>query len=215
KKYARLIPKGSTVPVVRSQMVSTVIDNQAAVRIHVLQGESALAADNISLGDFELTDIQPAPRGMPRVEVSFTIDTDGIVQVSARDVRTGAQQSIVIHSPSAMTSQEIETAKEDLATFDDDDSSRSATEDIRQVVERQLFDLEAFLRDHKLQLKKREIADTEQALKRGRMALVKRADTSSLEALSQYLGNYQEHLEGQVTDTEDDSEKSVSAGEPG
>ena len=198
RKYAKLIPKGSTVPVVRSQMVSTVIDNQETVRIHVLQGESPLAGDNISLGDFELTGIQPAPRGMPRIEVSFTIDTDGIVNVGARDVNTGAQQGITIHSPASMTSQEIEDAKEELAEFSRDEAIRDEAEDVRQKVERQLFSMEGFLREHQVSLKKREISDTEQALKRGRMALVKRADNASLEALSQYLTSYQAHLDERV-----------------
>jgi len=202
KKYARLIPKGSTVPVVRSQMVSTVSDNQKTVRIHVLQGESALAADNISLGDFELTGIEPAPRGMPRIEVSFTIDTDGIVNVNARDVNTGVIQGMTIHSPASMTSQEIDEAKDELGEFDREDELREESEDIRQRVERQLFGMESFLRENTIQLKKREIADTEQALKRGRMALVNRADSSSLEALSQYLTSYQTHLEDRIAASE-------------
>jgi len=209
KKYAKLIPKGSTVPVVRSQMVSTVTDNQKTVRIHVLQGESTLAADNISLGDFELTGIEPAPRGMPRVEVSFTIDTDGIVNVGARDVNTGVSRGITIHSPASMTSQEIEDAKDELGAYDQADQAKEESEDIRQTVERQLYAMEGFLRDNKMQLRKREIADTEQALKRGRMALVKKADNASLEALSQYLQSYHAHLQERVAEA--DGETGVSA----
>jgi len=195
KKYAKLIPKGSTVPVVRSQMVSTVTDNQKTVRIHVLQGESALAADNISLGDFELTGVQPAPRGMPRIEVAFTIDTDGIVSVSARDVASGASRGITIHSPASMSSRELEEARDELEGFDQVDVAKEEAEDIRQAVERQLYTMETFLRDNQADLKKRVITDTEQALKRGRMALVKRADNASLEALAEYLSSYQAHLD--------------------
>jgi molecular chaperone DnaK len=209
KKYARLIPKGSTVPVVRSQMVSTVIDNQKSVRIHVLQGESLLAADNISLGDFELNKIQPAPRGMPRIKVSFTIDTDGIVSVTAREVSTGATQSITIHSRASMASVEIEQAMDELDGFDRADEAKEEVEDIRQTVERQLYSMENFLRDNKPKLKKRAITDTEQALKRGRMALVKQADNSSLEALSQYLSSYQDHLESEVSDEKDETGVSI------
>jgi molecular chaperone DnaK len=195
KKYAKLIPKGSTVPVVRSQMVSTVTDNQKTVRIHVLQGESALAADNVSLGDFELTGVQPAPRGMPRIEVAFTIDTDGIVSVSARDVASGASRGITIHSPASMSSRELEEARDELEGFDQIDIAREEAENVRQAVERQLYTMETFLRDNQADLKKRVITDTEQALKRGRMALVKRADNASLEALSDYLSSYQAHLD--------------------
>ena len=212
RKFAKLIPKGSTVPVVRSQMVSTVIDNQSTVKIHVLQGEEPLAKDNISLGDFELTNIQPAPRGVPRIEVTFTIDTDGIVNVSARDVRTGSQQGITIHSPSSMSQQQIEEAKQELEQFDQAEDMSREMEELRHKVEKQLFSLESFLREKKLNLKKREIFDTEQALKRGRMALVKRAEMSSLQELSQYLINYHAHLRERV-DSAAGGEKSVSLGD--
>ena len=198
RKFAKLIPKGTTVPVVRTQMVSTVVDNQATVKIHVLQGEEPLAKGNISLGDFELTNIQPAPRGVPRIEVTFTIDTDGIVNVSARDVRTGSQQSITIHSPSAMSQQQLDDAKEELEEFDEQDEVSKELEEVRHKVEKQLFSLETFLRENKPKLKKREIFDTDQALKRGRMALVKRADGQSLKELSQYLVNYHAHLRERV-----------------
>ena len=198
RRSAKLIPKGSTVPVVRTQMVSTVVDNQKTVKIHVLQGEEELAKDNISLGEFELTNIQPAPRGVPRIEVTFTIDTDGIVNVSARDVRTGAQQGITIHSPSGMSQQAIDAARHELEKADEDDEIGKEAQDLRHKVEKQLFGLENFLRDSKLSLKKREIFDTEQALKRGRMALVKKADADALRELSQYLLNYQAHLKQRV-----------------
>ena len=212
RKFAKLIPKGTTVPVVRTQMVSTVVDNQSTVKIHVLQGEEPLAKDNISLGDFELTNIQPAPRGVPRIEVTFTIDTDGIVNVSARDVRTGSSQSVTIHSPSAMSQQQLEEAQAELEDFDEQDEAGKELDGLRHKVEKQLFSLETFLRDHKHKLKKREIFDTEQALKRGRMALVKRADAQSLSELSQYLVNYHAHLRERV-ESSDGEVKSVSIGE--
>ena len=212
RKFAKLIPKGTTVPVVRTQMVSTVVDNQSTVKIHVLQGEEPLAKDNISLGDFELTNIQPAPRGVPRIEVTFTIDTDGIVNVSARDVRTGSSQSVTIHSPSAMSQQQLEEAQAELEDFDEQDEAGKELDGLRHKVEKQLFSLETFLRDHKHKLKKREIFDTDQALKRGRMALVKRADAQSLSELSQYLVNYHAHLRERV-ESSDGEVKSVSIGE--
>ncbi len=212
RKFAKLIPKGTTVPVVRTQMVSTVVDNQITVKIHVLQGEEPLAKDNISLGDFELTNIQPAPRGVPRIEVTFTIDTDGIVNVSARDVRTGSQQSVTIHSPSAMSQQQLEEAQAELEDFDEQDEAGKELDGLRHKVEKQLFSLETFLRDHKHKLKKREIFDTDQALKRGRMALVKRADAQSLSELSQYLVNYHAHLRERV-ESSDGEVKSVTIGD--
>ncbi len=210
RRSARLIPKGSTVPVVRSQMVSTVVDNQASVKIHVLQGEEELAKDNISLGDFELTNIEPAPKGHARIEVTFTIDTDGIVNVGARDVKTGARTGITIHSPSSMTQEDLDTAREELAGFEKSDEVDKEVESLRHSVEKQLFSLENFLRANQVKLKKREIFDTEQALKRGRMALVKRAGAGSLKQLSQFLRNYHASLRDRAESAGDLGIQSVS-----
>lgn len=210
RRNARLIPKGSTVPVMRTQMVSTVVDNQSTVKIHVLQGEERLAKDNISLGDFELTDIQAAPRGVPRVEVTFTIDTDGIVNVAAKDKRTNASQGITIHSPSGMSQKAIDDARAELEALDEAEEFTREMQDLRNKVEKQLFGLENFLRDHKLSLQKREIFDTEQALKRGRMALVKKANGNALKELSQYLVNYQDHLRQRVEADAGDTTGSIS-----
>jgi len=210
RRSARLIPKGSTVPVVRSQMVSTVVDNQASVKIHVLQGEEELAKDNISLGDFELTNIEPAPKGHARIEVTFTIDTDGIVNVGARDVKTGARTGITIHSPSSMTQEDLDTAREELAGFEKSDEVDKEVESLRHSVEKQLFSLENFLRANQVKLKKREIFDTEQALKRGRMALVKRAAAGSLKQLSQFLRNYHASLRDRAESAGDLGIQSVS-----
>ena len=198
RRFARLIPKGSTVPVVRTQMVSTVVDNQTSVKIHVLQGEEPMAADNISLGEFELTGIEECARGIPRIDVTFTIDTDGIVNVTGKDTRTGAKQSIRIHSPSGMSKQQIDSAKDELEEFATTDELTRELEELRHRVEKHLFALENLLRVNKLQLKKREIFDTEQALKRGRMALVKRADAASLEELLEYLENYQTLIQERI-----------------
>jgi len=198
RRFAQLIPKGSTVPVVRTQMVSTVVDNQTTVKIHVLQGEEPMAADNISLGEFELTGIEEQERGLPRIDVTFTINTDGIVNVTGRDTRTGAEQGIRIHSPSGMSKQQIDAAKGQLEEFAISEVITKELEGLRHKVEKFLFALENLLRANKLQLKKREIFDTEQALKRGRMALVKRADAASLEELLEYLENYHSLIQDRV-----------------
>lgn len=210
RKFAKLIPKGSTVPVVRNQMVSTVTDNQSSVKIHVLQGENDMVRDNTSLGEFELTNIEPARRGVPRIEVTFTIDTDGIVNVAARDVRTGSEQGITIHSPSGMSSQQIDSARDAVQRFDSQDQDDKETADLRTKVEKQLFSIEDFLRAHRPELKKREIFDTEQALKRGRMALVKRADKRSLRDLAKYLKNHKAQMRHWVRSG--DNDRGVSLG---
>jgi molecular chaperone DnaK len=212
RRFARLIPKGSTVPVVRTQMVSTVVDNQNTVKIHVLQGEEPMAGDNISLGQFELTGIEDQERGVPRIDVTFTIDTDGIVNVTGRDTRTGAEQSIRIHSPSAMSQQQIDSAKSDLEEFSVAETMTKEIEELRHKVEKFLFALENLLRANKVLFKKREIFDTEQALKRGRMALVKRADAASLTELIEYLDSYQALVRNRIADARAGSDK-LAAGD--
>jgi len=212
RRFARLIPKGSAVPVVRTQMVSTVVDNQNTVKIHVLQGEEPMANDNISLGQFELTGIEDQERGVPRIDVTFTIDTDGIVNVNGRDTRTGAEQSIRIHSPAAMSQQQIDSAKSDLEEFSVAETMTRELEDLRHRVEKFLFALENLLRANKVLFKKREIFDTEQALKRGRMALVKRADAASLTELIEYLDSYHALVRNRVADARAGSDK-LAAGD--
>ena len=103
-----LIEKNTTIPSKKTQVFSTADDNQTAVTIHVLQGERKQAAQNKSLGQFDLRDIPPAPRGMPQIEVAFDIDANGILNVSAKDKATGKEQSIVIKASSGLSDQEIE-----------------------------------------------------------------------------------------------------------
>ncbi len=106
----RLIEKNTTIPTRKTQVFSTAADNQPAVSIHVLQGEREMAGDNKTLGRFELTGIPPAPRGMPQIEVTFDIDANGIVQVSAKDLGTGKEQSIKITASSGLSEEEIQQA---------------------------------------------------------------------------------------------------------
>ena len=206
RKFAKLIPKNTTVPAVRSQMVSTVVNNQKTVKIHVLQGESELIRDNVSLGEFELTNIEPASLGQPRIEVMFTIDSDGIVNVSAQDTRTGSQNSVVIRSPTCMTQEEIEKSKQQVESAEAEGPVDEELTSLRGEIESQLVSLEDMLRTHKLKLKKKDIFDVEQALKRGRMALVKKAGKSSLIELGKYLARFQGLLTEKIGSAAEGSE---------
>ena len=109
----RLIEKNTTIPCRKSQVFSTAADNQPAVSIHVLQGEREMARDNKTLGNFELTGLPPAPRGVPQVEVTFDIDANGIVHVSAKDLGTGKEQSIRITASSGLSKDEIDKMVKD------------------------------------------------------------------------------------------------------
>jgi molecular chaperone DnaK len=122
--FTKLIEKNTTIPTRKSQVFSTASDNQPAVSIHVLQGEREMAGDNKALGRFELEGIPPAPRGVPQIEVTFDIDANGIVSVSAKDKGTGKEQSIRITSSSGLSKEEIERMVNDAKAHADDDRKR-------------------------------------------------------------------------------------------
>jgi len=132
RQMATLIPKNTTIPTEASQLVSTVTENQSTVKIHVLQGESRSAKENVSLGQFELHNIQPGSRGEPRIQVHFNIDSSGIVRVNAEDTRTGVSDEIQIASPVGMSKSEIEGIQASLNTMpsDEDDDVSILRDDI-------------------------------------------------------------------------------------
>jgi molecular chaperone DnaK len=189
-RFATLIPKNTTIPTQKTQMVSTVVDNQRTVRIHVLQGEQASALANTSLGEFELHNVQPAPRGVPRIEVTFGIDVNGIVNVAARDIRTGVHEEILIRAPG---SAHRATSDEDEETGFDE-----PTREIREKLEGQLADLESFLREHRGRIHKSDAGSAEQELQRGRMALLRAQEREKLEDLSNHLARYTGELTTKV-----------------
>ncbi len=119
--FTKIIPKNTTVPAKKSMIFSTAVDNQPSVHVHVLQGEREMAKDNKTLGRFELVGIPPAPRGVPQIEVSFEIDTNGIVHVSARDLGTGKEQSIKITAASGLDDEDIEKLIQDAAEHEEED----------------------------------------------------------------------------------------------
>ena len=135
----RLIEKNTTIPAKKSQVFSTAEDNQPAVSVHVLQGEREMASGNKTLGRFELTGISPAPRGMPQIEVSFDIDANGIVEVSAKDQATGKAQSIRITASSGLTQEEIDRPVNDAALHADDDKKKKILVEARNQADALIY----------------------------------------------------------------------------
>ncbi len=143
----KLIEKNTTVPVRKSEIFSTAEDNQPAVSVHVLQGEREMASGNKLLGKFELVGIPPAPRGVPQIEVTFDIDANGIVNVSAKDLSTGKEQSIQIKSSSGLSREEIDRLIKDAELHADDDRRKKELVDARNAADALIYNTEKTLGD--------------------------------------------------------------------
>ncbi|MEC7167874.1 MAG: molecular chaperone DnaK [Candidatus Thermoplasmatota archaeon] len=134
-----MIERNTTIPARRSEIYSTASDNQPAVEIHVLQGEREFAKDNVTLGQFHLTDIPPAPRGVPQIEVTFDIDANGIVNVSAKDMGTGKEQSIKIESQTSLSEEEIQAKIAEAESFAEEDKRRKAKIELRNMADQIVY----------------------------------------------------------------------------
>ena len=145
--FTKLIDRNTTIPTSKSQVFSTAADSQTAVDIHVLQGERPMANDNKTLGRFQLTDIPPAPRGIPQIEVSFDIDKNGIVSVRAKDLGTNKEQTITIKSSSGLSEEEIERMVREAEENADADAKRKEEVELRNEADQLVFQTEKTLKD--------------------------------------------------------------------
>ena len=144
----RLIERNTTIPTRKSEIFSTASDSQPGVEIHVLQGERQFARDNKSLGKFQLSDIPPAPRGVPQIEVTFDIDANGILNVSAKDLGTGKEQKIVITASSGLAKDEVEKMRRDAEAHAEEDKARREEVETRNEADNTVYRTEKFLKDN-------------------------------------------------------------------
>ncbi len=190
----KLIKKNTTIPTKASQVFSTADDNQSAVTIHVLQGEREMAAGNKSLGQFNLSDIPPAPRGMPQIEVTFDIDANGILHVSAKDKATGKENKITIKANSGLSEEEIKRMEEEAAQYADEDRKLRELVDARNSADGMVHSVKKSLSEHgdKLEAGEKEkieaaIKDVEEVIKGDDKAAIE-AKTNALMEAAQKLG---------------------------
>ncbi len=145
--FTRLIERNTTIPTKKSQIFSTAADNQPSVEVHVLQGERKMASNNITLGRFQLIGIPPAPRGVPQIEVTFDIDANGIVNVSAKDLGTGNEQKITIKSESGLTEKDFERMAQEAANYEEEDAKRLEEAETRNKADSLVYQSEKLIKD--------------------------------------------------------------------
>jgi molecular chaperone DnaK len=190
----RIIPRNTTVPTKKSEVFTTAEDGQTEVEINVLQGERELAGDNKSLGRFNLTGIPPAPRGIPQIEVTFDIDSEGIVHVSAKDKATGKEQSIVIRGSSNLSEEDIKKMVEDAKRFQEEDAKRKQQVEMKNQADSLVYQTEKLLNDQGSKIDPALRAETENIVKDLKDALEKndyariKVLTDDLQKKSQQIG---------------------------
>jgi molecular chaperone DnaK len=166
----KLVERNTTIPVTKKQVFSTAEDNQPAVTVRVFQGEREMAADNRLLGEFNLEDIQPAPRGMPQIEVAFDIDNNGILNVSAKDLKTGKEKRIRIESSSGLSQAEVEKMRRDAEDHADEDKRKRELADTRNEADQWVWKVEKELKEHGDKIAERDKAPIQSAVERVKKA---------------------------------------------
>lgn len=198
----KLIERNTTIPTQRSQVFSTAADNQTSVEIHVVQGERAMAGDNKSLGRFILDGIPPAPRGMPQVEVAFDVDSNGILNVTAKDKSSGKTQSIRIEASSGLSDIDIEKMRTDAAAHEADDKKKKELADARNTAEQLVYTAEKSLKEHGDKVTedlKKEIEDKVAESKKA----VSGEDVTAINAATDALGATLQKIGSAMSQTQD------------
>ncbi|MBF8378249.1 molecular chaperone DnaK [Alicyclobacillus mali] len=207
--FTRIIPRNTTIPTSKSQVFTTAADNQTSVEIHVLQGEREMAAGNKTLGRFTLNDIPPAPRGVPQIEVTFDIDANGIVHVSAKDLATGKSQRITITASSGLSKDEVERMMQEAQMYAEEDKKRREQVELRNQADQLLYQTDKLLRDlgDKVDASLKSEAESKQKELRDAMA---GSDAEAIKAKSEAL---QETLHKLSTKLYEQAAQAASAGQ--
>jgi molecular chaperone DnaK len=181
-----LIPRNTTIPSKKSEVFSTATDSQTSVEVHVLQGERQLARDNRTLGKFHLVGLPPAPRGVPQVEVTFDIDANGIVNVSAKDKATGKEQKITISGSSGLSKDDVDKLVRDAEAHATEDRARREVIDLRNQAESLAWSVEKTLTENREKLAASDVTGAEQAIAKVR-DLVKGDDGDAIKRATEEL----------------------------
>jgi molecular chaperone DnaK len=183
--FTKLIEKNTTIPTTKKETFSTADDNQTAVTVQVFQGERAMVADNRLLGRFNLEGIEPAPRGLPKIEVTFDIDANGILQVSAKDQKTSKEAKIRIESSSGISKDEVEKMRRDAEAHADEDKNKRELADLRNKADQTIWQIEKLMKDNAGKISESDKMPVNAAIEKVKQA----ASGSDANALQQAISN--------------------------
>jgi molecular chaperone DnaK len=209
--FTKLIERNTTIPTRKSEIFSTASDNQPGVEIHVLQGERQFARDNKTIGKFNLTDIPPAPRGMPQIEVTFDIDANGILHVSAKDLGTGKEQKITITASSGLSKDEIEKMRKDAEAHADEDKKRREEIEARNEADSSVYRSEKMLKDNADKIQPAQKEAIESAVNAVKEAL-KGTDAAAIRSASEKLNEAWQAASAELYKAAADQAKAKGAG---
>jgi molecular chaperone DnaK len=212
--FTKLIERNTTIPARKSEIFSTAADGQTGVEVHVLQGEREMAAYNKTLGRFHLNDLPPAPRGVPQIEVTFDIDANGIVNVTAKDLGTGKQQNITITASSGLDKSSVEDMVKDAEAHAAEDAKAREAADTRNHADQLVYQIEKMLKDNGDKISGDVKAEVESALNETREALEK-GDTDRIKAASERLEKTSHRLGEQIYQAAQSAQAAAGAGPGG